>query len=261
MLFGARDWTTLGGEAVLAVERAAELGLEGVELNARSWPPEGPLWSADDRERIVARARALGVQVPSTGFGILNQGGLAGTPAQQVRGIGVLLQAIEATAAVGASVMMLQHLGANNSITPEKTDQVVEGIRALAPTAESRGVTLALEDTLDAEANLCLIGRVGSPCLKVYYDVCNTWAVGHDVPRDIRRLAHAGALAQVHFKNRDRATGAQCDLEPGEVDVAACAQALNDVRYDGWVVLETPGGEDPIGNARRNFSYLRRFLG
>jgi sugar phosphate isomerase/epimerase len=259
MQYGARDWTTLGAEGVLAVERAAELGLDGVELNARSWPPEGPMWDPAERRRIVTRARELGVRIPSTGFGVLNQGGLAGTAEQQVRGVQVLRQAIDATADLGATVMMLQHLGANNSIVPEKVGQVVDGIRQLIPLAVERGVTLALEDNIDAEANLRLIEMVGSPNLKVYYDVCNTWAVGHDVVADIKKLVRAGALAQVHFKNRTP-DGVQCDLEPGEVDVPACAAALREVGYDGWIVLETPGGNEPIGKARENLEYLRRFI-
>ena len=259
MRYGARDWTTLGAEGVAAVERAAELGLDGVELNARAWPPDGPLWDADERGRIVARAGQLGLSVPSTGFGVLNQGGLAGTPEQHARAIAVLGQAIEATAALGATVMMLQHLGAHNSITPEKVAPVVAGVRALIPLAEARGVTLALEDVLDAEANLAILEQVGSPRLKVYYDVCNCWAAGHDVPADIGRLGRAGALAQVHFKSRTP-DGQQCDLAVGEVDVPACAAALAAVGYDGWIVLETPGGDDPMGRARATMAYLRRFV-
>jgi L-ribulose-5-phosphate 3-epimerase len=257
--YGARDWTTLGAEGVAAVERAAELGLDGVELNARAWPPDGPLWSGEERRRIVARAAELSVRVPSTGFGVLNQGGLAGTAEQHARAVAVLREAIEATAAVGATVMMLQHLGQHNSITPDRVDQVVDGVGQLIGLAVDRGVTLALEDNVDADANLRILAMVGSPNLKVYYDVCNTWAAGHDVPGDIRKLARAGALAQVHFKSRTP-DGVQSDLAAGEVDVAACAAALADVGYDGWIVLETPGGDDPIGRARQNLAYLRRFV-
>src|SRR5438105_14129946 len=141
MQYGARDWTTLGAEGVLAVERAAELGLDGVELNARAWPSEGPLWSAEERARIVARARELGVAIPSTGFGVLNQGGLAGTPEQHERGVAVLREAIAATSEVGATVMMLQHLGPHNSITADTVARVIAGIRRLLPDAVERGIT------------------------------------------------------------------------------------------------------------------------
>ena len=193
MHYGARD-RTLGGEGIQAIENAAALGLDGVELNATDWPPNGPLWHADERVRMKKRADDLGLRIPSVGFGVLNQGGLAGTIEQQARGKTILRQAIVIAHELGATVVMMQHLGANAISSPEKTQQVIDGVGELIPMAVEHGVTLALENTLDAAENLAIVNAVGSPNLKVYYDVCNTWAVGHDVPADIRRLADKEGL-------------------------------------------------------------------
>jgi sugar phosphate isomerase/epimerase len=209
------------------------------------------------RSEIRAAASAANVRIPSVGFGVLNQGGLAGTPDQIPRAVATLRAAIEIAVDLGATVVMLQHLGANAISGPEKVAQVVDGLRALVPDAEARGITLALEDLLDAHANLAIINEVGSPALKVYYDVCNTWGSGHDVPADIVRLGKH--IAQVHFKDRD-ASGNPCHLGRGIVDVGACAEALREIGYDGWLLLETPAEDDPIGNGRRNLEYLRRFV-
>ena len=257
MHYGARD-RTLGGEGMLAIDHAASLGLDGVELNATDWPPNGPLWLAEERERLRRHADELGVRIPSVGFGVLNQGALAGTAEQQARGKSILRQAIVIAHELGATVVMMQHLGANAISTPEKVRQVVDGVGELIPMAVEHGVTLALENTLDAAANIAILDAVASPNLKVYYDICNTWAVGHDVPADIRRLGDR--IAQVHFKDRLPGVTAGCDLGVGIVDVNICAEALRAIGYDGWVLLETPAGDDPIASGRRNLDYLKRFI-
>lgn len=259
MQYGARDWTTLGAEGAEAVERAAALGLDGVELNVRAWPPDGRLWSSKERRRARARAAELGVDIPSLGFGVLNQAGLAGAPPELLpRAKETLAEGVRVTHDLGARVMMLQHLGANRIDTPAKLERVVAAVNELLPLAEELGVVLALEDTLDARQNIEFLDRVGSPNLRVYYDVCNTWGEGHDVPNDIRLLGR-DRIAQVHFKDR-LPDGPQCNLGEGIVDVAACADALRSIGYDGWVLIETPAVDDPIGNARRNLDYLRRYI-
>jgi L-ribulose-5-phosphate 3-epimerase len=256
MLYGARD-RTLGGEGILAVERAAELGLDGVELNALTWPPDGPLWRDDERRRIHVAAAESGLRIPSLGFGILNQGGLTGDETQQQRARRTIEDGCRVARQLGASVVMLQHFGANRIDSEQKISQVIAGVRAILPTAIENGVTLALEDSLDARANLRILDEVGSPNLKVYYDVCNTWSEGHDVPADIALLGDR--IAQVHFKDR-RPDGTACHLGEGIVDVAACADALRAIGYSGWVLLETPADDDPLGNARRNLAFLRRYV-
>jgi len=90
--YGARDWTTLGAEGTAAVERAAALGLDGVELNARAWPPDGPLWSAAERARIVARAGELGQR---DGPAVAAGGGVAGGQ-DEVDAVGEEVVAVDA---------------------------------------------------------------------------------------------------------------------------------------------------------------------
>ena len=57
---------------------------------------------------------------------------------------------------------------------------------------------------------------------------------------------------QVHVKGV-RGAG----LDAGTVDLGAVRSALAETGYDGWLLLETAAGEDPLGNARRNLKLLR----
>ena len=49
-------------------------------------------------------------------------------------------------------------------------------------------------------------------------------------------------------------------LHVGPVDWAACRAAVSAIGYDGWAVLETPAGDDPIANAARNLAFTRQWL-
>jgi ABC-type sugar transport system permease subunit len=63
------------------------------------------------------------------------------------------------------------------------------------------------------------------------------------------------AVVQVHVKGV-RGAG----LDAGTVDLGAVKQALGQVGYDDWLLLETAGGDDPLANARANLAVLRREL-
>ena len=89
----------------------------------------------------------------------------------------------------------------------------------------------------------------------MYYDVYNTGVTkGHDVPAEIRKLGPR--IAQFHFKN-----GGEF-LDAGPLDYMAISQAMRDIKYQGWVILETssPTG-DAVADARRNGEYARRLFG
>ena len=61
------------------------------------------------------------------------------------------------------------------------------------PKAEKQGIRIGLESYLSAEDNLRLLDRVGSPALKVYYDVGNSTDKGRDISREIRPLGKRSA--------------------------------------------------------------------
>jgi sugar phosphate isomerase/epimerase len=123
--------------------------------------------------------------------------------------------------------------------------------KELAPKAKEKGVVLGLENTLSAEDNLFILEKAGNPPgLKVYYDIGNSTNYGYDVPAEIRRLKDR--ICQIHFK--DYKSGL---LGQGEVNMVAVAEAMADIRYEGWVVLETGS---PLGKeltAAANAAYIR----
>ena len=69
-----------------------------------------------------------------------------------------------------------------------EVDGFVAVIKGIVPKAEKQGVMLGMENWLSAEDNMRIIDRVGSPAVKVYYDVGNSADKGRDILKEIRTL-------------------------------------------------------------------------
>ena len=90
-------------------------------------------------------------------------------------------------------------------------------------------------------------------------------------------LRHADRIWHVHFKDHEPHVAAQsrregwggvqsvehgvfCELGKGDVDFPAVVRTLNDLGYNGWIVVEQdvlPGMGTPKESAQRNRDYLR----
>jgi L-ribulose-5-phosphate 3-epimerase len=129
---------------------------------------------------------------------------------------------------------------------------LVQALRELAPEAERAGIILGIENTLSAEDNMHLLDRIGSPAVKIWYDVGNSTNMGHfDVPKEIRTLGK-DRICQIHMKDKT-------DLGTGTVDVRGCIEAIHDIGYTGWCVFETaaPTG-DRVADAAKNLNIFRK---
>jgi L-ribulose-5-phosphate 3-epimerase len=127
---------------------------------------------------------------------------------------------------------------------------VVERLKRVAPKAEKAGVIIGLESQLSAEQHLDIINRVGSPAVKVYYDVGNSHKNGYDIYEEIRMLG-SRHLCEFHAKDYRHLFG------QGKVDFEEVRRAMDDAGYRGWIQIE---GARPLGleaSYRHNAEYLR----
>ena len=250
----ACDWSLgAGGPDGLAV--AKRCTLDGLEFS-----PGGPadtLQIADPayRAKIKEAAGKTGVVVSSLALGLLNNFPLASDP----RGPAWLEQTIEATADLGARVILLAFFGPGDllqgtELKAKEADVVVGRLKDAAPKAKKAGVILGVESYLSAAQSLDLLERVGSDAVRVYYDIRNSTDKGYDVPAEIRTLKDR--ICQVHFKDGEHYLG------EGKVKMEPVAEALAAIGYSGWVVLETScPSKDRDADFTRNAAYARKLLG
>jgi len=243
------DWNLGKTGDVAAIALAREIGLDGVEVSVNFPGPGQQLRDPAVQREYKAALKREGVSAPSLALGVLNSVPLKSEPKAAIW----LSDSIDAARALGAKVILVAFFG-DGDIEMEKTaeiNRVVDVLKELAPRAEKAKVILGLENTLSAADNLRLLERVGSEWVQVYYDFWNSAYEGRDVPAEIRLLSKH--ICQVHLKNGDALLSA-----PGKVDFPACAQALREIDYRGWYVLET---SSPSGNlvtdTRANVEYVR----
>ena len=78
-------------------------------------------------------------------------------------------------------------------------DHLVGVLKEAAAKAEKHQITIGLESYLSAEDNVSLLDRVGSPAMKVYYDVGNSTDKGRNVLKEIPILGKR--ICEFHFKD------------------------------------------------------------
>ncbi len=123
-------------------------------------------------------------------------------------------------------------------------------MKRLAPRPRSKGIVLALENWLSAGENIAILERVGSPAVRVYYDVANSQDAGHPILDEIRLLKDR--IVEFHAKDTKDLYG------KGSMDFPAVREAMEDIGYQGWLIIE--GTKMPLGveaSVRYDADYLK----
>lgn len=252
ILVGVTDWDLRQTGAVGAVELAARIGFDGVEVSLGRKPVDGklPLDDAGLQERYRAASSQYGIRISSSCLDVLHVHFLKNDPL----GTKYLADAIPITKRLGAPLILLPMFGQGVPSSPGELDYVAGLLREAAPEAEKQGVLLALENPLSAADNIRMLERCRSAAVKVYYDTGNSANQGFDVVQEIRQLGRE-RIGQIHFKD------GKSYLGEGKIDFRAVARALAEIRYRGFIVLETPSPSGSIeSDMKRNLNYARDLI-
>lgn len=249
--FGVCDWNLRKAADVTALDLAASIGFEGVEVSLGRNVDSGKL-PLDDPSRIAAyreKASATGMVITSTCLDVLHRHFMKSDPL----GLKYTADAIRVTKALGAPLILLPYFGKGALENRDEMAKVADMLKEVLPDAEKANVILALENTISAEDNAFMIDRARSSHLKVYYDVGNSTNNGFDVVKEIRWLG-TDRIGQIHFKDRPY-------LGEGKVPFPAVAEAMNAIGYQGFVDLETgaPSGDLPA-DMNRNLAFSRKLF-
>ncbi len=247
---GVCDWTIGKTADPGSFEIAKRIGLDGVQVDFGRGDNRLPLFDEDLQQQFLDEARKQKMEIASLALGVLNNVPYKSDP----RAERWVRQGIDVAEAMGVKVILLAFFGEGDLRNDEQgIAKVVQRLRHIAPRAEMADVVLGIESWLSAEQHIDIIERVGSPAVKVYYDVGNSHKAGYDIYKEIRQLGPL--ICEFHAKDYDSLYG------KGSINFEEVRLAMDDIGYRGWFVME--GTKMPLGveeSCRYDAEYLRNIF-
>ena len=250
---GVTDWNLHLTGKVEAVEAAARLRFDGVQVSLGRKPIDGklPLDDTVIQQQYLTASKINKIPIDGTCLDILHVNCLK----NDKLGAKWVADAIPITKKLDTRVILLPFFGKCALKTPQEMDYVGDVLKEIAPEAEKAGVILGLEDTISAEDNVRIMERSKSPVVLTYYDVGNSTQGGFDVVKEIRWLGK-DRICQFHLKDNPHYLG------EGTIDFAAVLKAIEDIGFHGFANLETESPSNAVeDDLTRNLRYVRRLVG
>lgn len=243
MKFGANTqiWVApFKAEDVVLIDKVAEMGFEVIELGVASEKPPFEI------KKVSQRLKDVGLECCVCSFIPGDRDIASPDPATRHRGVEYLKSLVATTAALGGSILCgplyaelfrARHVPAAQR--RQEWEWSVAGLQQVATAAESEGVTIALEylnrfetDLINlAEQAIRLVEDVGSRAVGVHLDTFHMSIEEKDQGQAIR--ATGKHLKHFHTCENDRGTPGS-----GQVRWDVIRDALRDIGYDGYVVIE-----------------------
>ena len=246
------------GDRVSLFSKAGELGFQGIEFGIGLDYRDDPLWSGkgDLRQAMKDASQAAGVAAASICLHLLNyveHSPASGEAEHREVAHEIIRKTIEACAHIGASVILVPFFGTAALKSEEQIPRLIDEMKKLAPTAEEKGVCLALETSLRAPDMVRIVESVGFDSVQVYFDTGNTAGAGYDIVQEIEELGDR--IVQIHIKDSPSGT-----LGEGNIDFGVAMYALKRTRFDGYLMLETPAIDDSVAAAEKNLAYIKSMV-
>jgi len=232
---------------------AKELGFDGIEFCIGGNYRNELLWTEGGVDKLKGLADSSGVEVCSLSPGVfagLNPS--LSDEAKRAEGIEMMKYTIKVCPPLGTKWILTPMFPMDVDKWSDDTwNLLIDGFKAIMETAEKYDVILGLETTFRADHLLMIMDKVGSECLKAYYDVGNMTHWGQDPVKEIKMLGKD--ICMFHIKESDGKM-----LGEGKVNFKGVSDAIRDIGYDGYMVLETPGGSDPKASASINLAFTKK---
>ena len=246
---GACDWSLGKLADPASFEVARQIGLDGVQVSLGTASDNLKLRQPEVQQQFKDAAKQAGVQIASLAIGELNNVPYKSDPRTEAW----VRDSVPVMQALGVKVVLLAFFSKGDLVGDKAgTEEVIRRLKTVAPRAESARVILGLESWLSAEDTLRIMDRVGSPAVKMYYDVCNSTDRGYDIYKEIRQLGR-DRICEFHLKENG------CLLGKGPVNFEKVRDAINDIGYAGWMQIEgaVPLNANLVTSYAANLKFLR----
>ena len=250
----------LSGTFEEKLEKAAELGADGVELS-----PLDP--AVLDADSIRANLKETGLEVAAIGTVGLGLAGITllhADPDVAAQARARMRDMIDFAAKVGSPLVTVGSFrGRLASVGADGRGQLATLLGEAGILAGSRGVRLALEPmthfmtdiVANAEEGLAFLDEIGQPAVGLLLDTCHMITDESSWSQPFQRVMDAGRLWHVHVADNNR-------LAPGRglIEFRPIVATLKELGYTGYLSVEVLAKPDPDTAAQDAIDHMRPLL-
>jgi len=245
---GACDWSIGKHSDVDAIKIAKKIGLDGVQVSLGKATNNMHLRQTEIQQLYKQASIEHNIAIAGMAIGELNHFPYKSEPISEQW----VSDSIDVAKIMGNKVVLLAFFNKGDlKGDKEGTKEVIRRLKKVAPKAEANGITLGIESWLSAEEHMQIIEAVGSPNVKVYYDVANSNRMGYNIYEEIRWLGKEN-ICEFHAKENGNLLG------QGKIDFTEVSKAISDIDYEGWVMIE--GAIPPNANMLENYVLNNKFI-
>lgn len=235
-------WTgALAEKDLPTLQMLKQIGYDGVEI---------PCFGEADPNDFAAWGRRLddlGLQRTAVTVRNAEDNPISPDPGIRARGVALTRRALDCCQAAGCAALVgpfhsaIGHFSGTGP-TDDEWKWAVDSMQQMAEHAGKVGVTLAVESLnrfetylLNSQEDAARLAReVNHPCCRILYDTFHAHIEEKSIADTIRSCADM--IGHVHISENDRSTPGK-----GLVHWDATFDALHEVGYDGWMVVEAFG--------------------
>ena len=244
------DWMILKRQKLGAFQLTKDIGADGVEVDMGSLGTNETFVSpitkdAALRQQFLDKARELNLEIPSLAM----SGFYAQSFAERATVPRMTQDCIDTMRAMNVRIAFLP-LGVRSDLVkhPELRSNVVERLKIISKQAEKAGVIIGVETELDADSQVKLLDDVGSPAIKIYYNLANAIQNNRGLVRELHTLGK-DRICQIHCTDQD---GVWLQDDP-KVNMQNVKSALDEMGWSGWLVIERSRKANDSRNVKGNF--------
>lgn len=253
---GVCDWMILKRQKLGAFQLTRDIGADGVEVDMGSLGDretfDNQLAKPEVRQQFLDKAKELNLGICSMAM----SGFYAQSFAERPTALRMAEDCIDTMKQMQVKIAFLP-LGVKGDLVkrPDLRPAVVERLKAIAPKAEAAGVTIGIETSLDAAAEVQLLKDIGSTAIRSYFNFANALQAGRDLHAELRTLGKE-RICQIHCTDEDGVW-----LENNQrLEMQKVKRTLDEMGWSGWLVIERSRDRNDPRNVKKNFGANAKYL-
>lgn len=250
------DLMILKRQKLGAFQLTKDIGADGVEIDMGGLGDRETFDSklADPvmRKEFLAKAKALNLEICSLAMTGFYAQSFATRPTYQKMVGDCITTMQEMDVKIG-----FLPLGVNGDLVknPELRPAIVERLKVVGAMAKKAGVIIGIETALSATDELQLLKDIGSKSIQIYFNFSNPLKQGRDLISELKILGRKH-ICQIHCTDED---GVWLQDNP-RLDMHKVKQALDEMKWEGWLVIERSRDVKHPKSVKENFSANTAYL-